>query len=118
MKPDDARVESEIVSVVTANALHVKLLPTVAVFGIRRICVFLAQRRDVCFLLLVSRIDTRARRVEITLDAIYTRSFDRVEIDERAVANDGGPVVLDETDAAHVGSEAVGLGHARRGQQT
>src|SRR6185369_5723839 len=81
VKPDDARVQAEVFGVVTADALHVELLPTVTVFGVGRVRVFFSERTDVSFALLVTRIDARARSVEITFDAVETRRFDRVEID-------------------------------------
>src|ERR1041385_7055640 len=104
MKAHYARVESEVFGVVTTNSLHVEFFPTISIFGVGGVSVCFSQWRDVSFVLFVTRIDARTRRVEITFDAIDTRGFDAVEIDQRVVANDDGLVVFDEADTAHVRS--------------
>src|SRR5205085_8953621 len=98
-------VETEVFAVVTANTFHVELLPAVTVLGFGGVRVFFSQRRDVGLFLPVAGINAGARSVEITLDAVAARGFDRVEIDKRVVADDDGLIVLDETDAAHVSGE-------------
>src|SRR6266436_436912 len=117
MKPHHPRVQSKIFGVVTADAFHIELLPTIAVFRVGRICVLFLQRSDIRVLLFETGIDARARSIEVTLDSILSSGFDRMQIHERAIAHDLGLVTLDKSDPAHVRSQAIDMVNAARGLQ-
>ena len=117
VEANDARLETEVFLVVAAVALHVELLPAVAILGVGRIRVLLFEGRHVGRLLLVPGVDARARRVQVALDAVDTRRLQRMQVDERVVANDHCLVGLDEADAAHVGGKTVNFIDAARGLQ-
>ena len=101
-----------------ADAFHVKLLPAVAVFSIRRISILFPQGSHVRFILQVTRIDARARCIKIALDAISSCRFDRLQIHQRIIANDLGLVAFNEPDATHVSRESVNFIDAFRRLQT
>ena len=65
VEPDDPGLQPVLLRVVPALPLREELLPTVAVFRIRRIGVLLLQRRHVGDLLQIPRIYARRRGVEI-----------------------------------------------------
>src|SRR5688500_663032 len=109
MEPHDARVETEVFRVVTANSFHVELFPAVTVFSISRLRVFFSSRCDVRVVLFLALIDAGAPSVKITSDAIDSRRFDGMQIDQRVVANDDGFVGFDKADAAHVCGKTVDL---------
>src|ERR1051326_1699333 len=102
MEADYSGVQSKIFRVVAADAFHVKLFPTVTVFGVRRISILFPQRSYVRFILQITGIDAGARSIKIPLDAISPGRFDGLQIHQRIIANDLRLVALDEADAAHI----------------
>src|SRR6266571_7180144 len=109
MKPDYSCFESEVFAVMPAHSLHVQLLPTVPVFRVRRVSIFFFQRSDIRSILEVTGIYARAGSVKISLDSGRARRLNRLNVDQRVVANDDGFVDLDKPDAAHVSRQSVHL---------
>ena len=102
-----ARLHPIIFHIVLAEVLGDQLFPAVGVLRLRRISVFLFQRRHFGFGLQVFRIDTRRRRVEVPLHTVDLRRLDGVRVDEDVVVQDLRVMGRDETHAAHVGSQRV-----------
>src|SRR6266480_1617127 len=117
VEPHAARLEAEILGVVTADALREELLPPIAILGVGWIGVFLFQRSHVGRVLEIAGIDAGGRGVEEALHAVHPRGLERMGVDQDVVPTDLGLVAVDEPDAAHVGREGVHLVDAASGDQ-
>src|SRR5713101_5057401 len=67
VESDYSRFQAEILHVMAADALHIELLPSISVFRVGWVGVFLLQRRHGGVFLQVARIDASARSVQVPL---------------------------------------------------
>jgi len=104
MEADDARLESVILEVITAELLGKQFLPAVARLRVRRKRIFFLQRLDLRILLLGLVVYAGLRGKQKALDAILPAGFEHVRIDQNVVAANIGMVRSNVTDPAHVGS--------------
>ena len=114
VEADDTGREVVILAVVAAEELGDELLPPIAVLGLGRKGVLLAQGRHLGVRLEVLRIDARGRGVQVALDPVAPGRLDRVQVDQRVRVQDLGVMGRDVAHPAHVGGERVDLINARR----
>src|SRR5829696_3734424 len=117
MEPNGPRLETIVLKVVLAEALHEELLGAVPLLGFGRVSVFFLQIDNVWALLKVLRINAGRGGEQKALGRVEPGRLEHVQVDHGAITGDLGVKSGDVPDPAHVGRQVVDLVYPARSNQ-